>query len=316
MRAIVSLIFILLSLVTNARAVRDTVNTHQGDKVILSYTVSADGDGITIDMSRPRIIPSEALRKACKGDLEKIKVVVFDKVGNHGKVKWSGLTPSAFTVPAGLSYDQSLDGFYIFGESAPMVFTRNGASSKEIRLPLYIALWEKKQTYRIIESGARPLSVSVVAAPSRSARQSRPGTGHSQSGYETEQIEVQTTEEPDSENEDITKALNSIRMIRQLLETETELPFSQTIIMEVTNLRALQDRINDPDVLSKISDVFLDFNAKERELKEAGKDAALSAQAQQEAKLAQQKAEEEAKQKEAEEKSVSGRRNSRNALSG
>ena len=100
----------------------------------------------------------------------------------------------------------------------------------------------------------------------------------------------------------MTKALSSIRMVRQLLETETELPFSQTLTMEVQSLRALKDKINDDDVIEKINTVFIDFNQKEKELKEAQKQAALSAQAQQQALLAQQMQEEEERQRAADEK--------------
>ena len=82
---------------------------------------------------------------------------------------------------------------------------------------------------------------------------------------------------------------------------ESELPFSQTLTMEVQNLRSLKDRIKDDEVIEKINELFLDFNQKEKELKEAERQASLSAQAQQQALLAQQKQEEEERQKAAEE---------------
>lgn len=87
-----------------------------------------------------------------------------------------------------------------------------------------------------------------------------------------------------------------------MLETETELPFSQALIMEVSNLRSIQDRIRDADMIGRISDVFLAFNEKERELKDAQKQALLSAQDQEQALINQQKIEEENRLKEAEEK--------------
>lgn len=288
------IIVTLLSLAMNAKVVKDTIHTRHGDKIIINYNVSSDGDIVSIQIPRPRIIPSETLRKASKGDLEKLKVVVFDKVGNYGKVKWSGLNPSAFMVPSGMSHDYSEDGFYIFGESVPIVFTTRGVTQKEIRLPLFIAVYEKKQHYKIIESGTQSLNITIGSSTSKKRS--------SQSGTEVEQIAVHSSEELEEDNDDVTKALTSIRMIRQLLETETELPFSQTIIMELSNLRSIQDRVKDPEVLSKINDVFLEFNNKEHELKEAQKAASLSAQAQEQNLIAQQKAEEEAKMKEAEEK--------------
>lgn len=295
MRQIILMILILTTFSAMAKEVRDTLYTRQGDKVILNYNISSDGDKISILMSKSRIIPTETLWKTCKGDLDKLKVVTFDKVGDYGKVKWSGLTPSAFMVPSGLSYDRSYDGYYIFGESAPIVFQNSGNASKEIRLPIYVALYEKKQSYKIIEPCTQPLSISLNSNTSRNVRLV-------QTGSEIERIAVHSSEEIEADNDEVTKALNSIRMIRQLLGNETELPFSQTLIMEVSNLRTIQDRVKDPEVLSKINDVFLEFDAKEKELRGAEKEALLSAQAQEQALIAQQKAEEEAKAKEAEEK--------------
>ena len=279
-----------------SKEVKDTLYTRQGDKIIMSYAVATDGNRVTINVPvAPRIIPSEMLRKECKGDLSRLKAVVFDQVGNHGGVKWNGITPYAFMVPSGMSYDKSDEGYYIFGESSPMVFTKNDKSAKTVKFPVYIALYEKKRTYRLICGSSQPLNILTGSSESDGPRVSRPVS-------ELEKIAVRSDEEIEADNDDVTKALSSIRMVRQLLETETELPFSQTLTMEVQSLRALKDKINDDDVIEKINTVFIDFNQKEKELKEAQKQAALSAQAQQQALLAQQMQEEEERQRAADEK--------------
>ena len=288
------LIFVILP--SFSKEVKDTLYTRQGDKIIMSYAVATDGNRVTINVPvAPRIIPSEMLRKECKGDLSRLKAVVFDQVGNHGGVKWNGITPSAFMVPSGMSYDKSDEGYYIFGESSPMVFTKNDKRAKTVKFPVYIALYEKKRTYRLICGSSQPLNILTGSSESGGPRVSRPVS-------ELEKIAVRSDEEIEADNDDVTKALGSIRMIRQLLETETELPFSQTLTMEVQSLRALKDKINDDEVTEKINTLFIDFNQKEKELKEAQKQASLSAQAQQQALLAQQMQEEEERQRAAEEK--------------
>lgn len=293
MRSSYTFLFLMLfSLCVSGKEVRDTVYTGQGDKIILIYDIITEGNRITISLpAAARFIPTDGLRKSCKGDIQKLKAVIFDKVGNNGAVNWIGMYPSAFMVPLGMSYNASEDGFYIFGESQPLVFTRDSNSKKNIEFPIYIAVYEKKRTYRIVEKSTLPLNVNIDT----SSRSHRPES-------EVEKIAVKSTEEIDADNETVTKALSGIRMIRMLLETETELPFSETLKMEIFNLRALKEDITDVEVLEKINEVLLDYNQKERELKEEQKQASLYAQKREQERLEQEKKEEEARQKEAEDK--------------
>lgn len=290
------LALILLPLIANAKVVKDTIYTRQNDQIILSYDIAINGDNVSIKVdNKPRIIPSDNLRKACKGDLGLLKVVLFDRVGDFGKVKWNGMSPTAFMVPSGLSYDKSSDGFYILGESTPISFTKKVNDKKDVSFPLYVAVYEKKQTYKLVGSSNKPLKVSVGKSSNNRSHTVRAGT-------ETERIAIQSSEELEADNEDVARALSSMQMIRQLLASETELPFSQTLQMEIYNLRSLKDRVKDADVRERINELLLQCNDKERELKEAQKEASLAAQAQEQALIAQQKAEEEARQKDAEEK--------------
>lgn len=294
----VALLFLALILpgLASAKLVKDTIYTRQNDQIILTYDVSVNGNDVSMKIdNKPRIIPSENLRKACKGDLSLLKVVLFDRVGDFGKVKWNGMSPTAFMVPSGLTYDRSTDGFYILGESAPISFSKKNADKRDINFPLYIAVYEKKQTYKLVGSSSQPLIVSLGKSSSVSSHVVRSGT-------ETERKAIQTSEELEADNEHIAKALSSMQMVRQLLASEMEIPFSQTLQMEIYNLRSLKDRVKDADVIERINEVLLSCNDKERELKDSQREAALSAQAQEQALLAQQKAEAEARQKEAEEK--------------
>lgn len=288
------LLVLLASLTTSAKEFRDTLLTRQGDRIIVSYSLTPDGDRLLLTVPRPpRIIPSESLRKECKGDLTRLKTVVFDQVGNNSSVKWKGLTPSAFMVPAGTGYEKSDEGYYILGESSPLTFSPATGARKTVRLPVYIALYEKKRNYRIVSAASQPLSVSLTVSSAGVA---------SAGGARTERIAVTSKEELEADNDDVANALGSIRMIRQLLDTETELPFSQTLTMEVQNLRTLKDRIRNEEVTEKINELFLDLNQKERELKEAEKQASLSAEARQQALQEQQKQEAREQQQQAEEK--------------
>lgn len=298
MRCLISILAILSILSASAKEIRDTVRTSQNDKIILTYNVSSDNNQMIIDFSRPRIIPSSALNKACKGEIDKLKVVVFDRIGDFGKTKWSGLSPEAFMVPSGLSYDKTSDGYYILGESQPMEFHKQDNAKVNVRIPMYMAVYDKKQHYRIVAVSKTPLVVSSSMSGTSRAGQ-RDGN---RSGVETERIAITSSEELDADNADITGALSSIGMIKELLSRETEVPFSQTLQMEIYNLRSLKNQIKEPEVVDKINDVLLMCSDKERELKDAQNQSALSAKAQEQALIQQQKQEAVAQQRAAEEK--------------
>lgn len=298
MRCLVSALALLSILSVSATEVRDTVWTRQNDKIILIYNVTSDNGQMSIDFSRPRIIPSSASNKACKGEIDRLKVVVFDRIGDFGKTRWSGLSPEAFMVPSGLSHDKTSDGYYILGESLPIEFQNPSNTKADVKLPMYIAVYDKKQSYRIIGSSKTPLTVSSsISGPSHAGK--REGT---RGGVETERIAVTSSEELEADNADITSALSSIDMIKELLDRETEVPFSQTLQMEIYNLRSLKNQIKEPDVVNKINDVLILCSDKERDLKAAQNQSALAAKAQEQALIQQQKQEAEAQQKAAEEK--------------
>lgn len=298
MRCIISILAILSILSATAKEMRDTVWTRQNDKIILTYNVSSDNNQMIIDFSRPRIIPSSALNKECKGEIDKLKVVIFDRIGDFGKTKWSGISPEAFMVPSGLSYDKTSDGYYILGESQPIEFHKQNNAKVNVKMPMYIAVYDRKQNYRIVAVSKTPLSVSSSTSGISRAGQ-RDGN---RSGVETERIAITSSEELDADNANITSALSSIEMIKELLSRETEVPFSQTLQMEIYNLRSLKNQIKEPEVVTKINDVLLMCSDKERELKDAQNQSALAAKAQEQALIQQQKQEAEAQQKAAEEK--------------
>lgn len=299
-RAIFFLAVMALPLLAPAKMARETLYTSQGDRIVLTYDISVDGEDVTIRVdNKPQVFPGDNLRKECDGKLDRLKVVLFERVGTFGKYRWSGMSPRAFLKPSG-SYNWTGNGFFILGESSPISFTKKGPEKVDVSFPLYVAVYQKKYTYKIIRATTKPWKVACGKPPRAAAPASAPhATGRT---IETERVEIMSTKELEADNEDLLRALNSVNMVRQLLASETEVPFSQTLQMEIYNLRALKDRVTDQDVIAKINEVLLMCSQKERELKDAQNDASLSAQAQEQALAAQQKAEEEAKQKEADEK--------------
>ena len=79
---VVFFLWAISSTVLFATSVTDTLYTSRKDKIILNYGVfEEDGNVAFKILESPRIIPSEYLRRLCKGDLDRLKVVIFDRVG-------------------------------------------------------------------------------------------------------------------------------------------------------------------------------------------------------------------------------------------
>jgi len=298
MRFLVLVVGLLSLTVAHAKIVRDTVWTTQNDKIILTYNLSSNDNQLIIDFSRPRIVPSKALNKICKGEIDRLKVVVFDRVGDFGRTKWSGISPKAFMIPNGLSYTRTPDGFYILGESQVLEFNKRSQNNPNLRLPVFIAVYDKKQQYRIVAVSKKPIDISYAPAESKRTVQ----RSSVKTRTETERIAVTSSEEIEADNADITSALGSIEMVKELLARETEIPFSQTLQMEIYNLRSLKNKVTEPEIIDKINGVLMQCDDKERELKEAQNQSAIAAKAEEQALMQQQKLEAEAQQKEAEEK--------------
>lgn len=290
-RFLIVLYMVFASLYAAGEVAADTILTSYGDKVILSYNVTNDGNRTSVQIAKPRIIPSDRLRSLCKQDLKRLKVVMFDKIGNYGDVKWSGGEPRAFRVPADLSCSQSVDGFYIAGENFTLTFDRRTAERTKIELPLYIAYYEKRKSYKICEAIGEPLTVWIGGSSTKQSRSAQAGTS-------TERVAVQTTVDVEGDNADLVQVASSINTIRRLLATQTEVPFTESLRAEMNSLRELKAKVRDRDILAKIDDVIMEADAKERELKAAQKAAEIRTQA---ALVAQQKQDEETQQKEAQE---------------
>ena len=197
-------------------------------------------------------------------------------------------------VPANLSYKKNKEGFYILGQSAPIVFGKKSSKNSTVEFPVFIAVYEKKKTYKIVGRGTVALKVQI-AETTKGHRTPPEKSTH------VEHIAIHSSSELEENNGDIINALSSMDMIRQLLATANELPFSQTLQMEVYNLRMLKNRIDNQEVIEKINDVLLEYTAKEKELKEQQEADNMAAKAEEQAWLAQQKQEEEARQQKQEE---------------
>ncbi len=297
MRLIIALLTsVFVSFTSLGKEVKDTIRTPQNDKIILTYNVTNDGNNLSIDIgNHPRIIPSENLKQECKGEYDKLKVVAFDRIGDFGKVKWKGMVPKALMIPAGLNHDATSEGYYILGESQPITFSGNIYNVEDINIPLYIAIYEKKQNYKIVAASQTPLTVKPKKLTNSNAQRGQRNT-------EVERVAIHSSEEVEIDNTDITSALSSIELVKELLSRETAIPFSQTLQMEIYNLRNLKNTIKEQEIVDRINELLLQCTEKEQALKAAESSAALAAKAEEKALLEQQRQEAEAQQQAAEEK--------------
>lgn len=289
-------ILYFLPLILSAKEMTDTIYTDQSDVIILRYDIKYNEDNAAVVfLDSPRIIPGERLRKVCKGNIDRLKVIIFDRIGNLDNVRWDGVNPATFMVPANLTYKKSSNGYYVLGTSCMIRFDRRNSESSSVNLPIFIALSEKNQSFKIVRKGHVPLTIQIEKI--------NIGNGEQQVGN-TSMIPVNTFKQECEEDIDAANALSSIAMIRQLLTISDELPFSQTLQMEIYNLRSLKNKTNNQDLIDEINDVILEYTRKEALLKEKQEDDILAAEAERQALLAQEKIEKESEQKKAEEYAI------------
>lgn len=120
LKYILSLILVTCCSPLWSKTVTDTLATKLGDKVIITYSIVQSGTDITVsaNSSDIRFLPTDKLRKRCDGNLTKLKVIVFDRVGGYAATKFTGEQPKAFGMPSNVSHSKSYDGYYILGESS------------------------------------------------------------------------------------------------------------------------------------------------------------------------------------------------------
>lgn len=278
-----TLIAVLLTgvLTASARDYKDTLQSANGDRLILDYSVTQSGGKLTVKFSNVmKKLGQQSLDKYKKVD--KVAAVFFDRTGTYNDMSFDGMAPNAFMVPADLTYTASADGYFLLQDNPTLQFTATGNAQFEI--PIYLAYYKKKQQYELFSQ------VGSIKVKTTDRAASGGGTGGQQGG-----AEVITTEELIDEGmSPADEALIRMDMLRNMLGSATKV--TEELTHEAAQLRDLSAKITDESVRKQITDLLKVYDQKKQELEEQAEaqqkaEAAAAAQAQmtqQEAMMARQ----------------------------
>jgi hypothetical protein len=278
-----------------AKDVIDTLYSSDGDRIILTYSINQDGAKTTVLFTNvQKKLGSANQRKYRK--LDEVAVAIFDRTGSYNDTKFEGMTPSAFMIPAGVSYTPSDDGFFLLGDNPQLTFTTS--SEAQMSIPVYLTHYEKKRHYKVFsQCGNLEFSTKVKGGGGSGggARASR-GGGDRAANADDIIVSEELTDEGLTPTDD---AMITIANVKNQLAGVTKLPFPEDLTFQANHLRELRSKIADMEVLQDINDVLAAYDRKKAELEEGA-----AAEQQAAAAAAQQAAKEEAAAQQAKQDSI------------
>ena len=266
-----------------AKDVIDTLYSSDGDRIILTYTITQDGAKTTVLFTNvQKKLGSDNQRKYRK--LDEVAVAIFDRTGSYNDTKFEGMTPSAFMIPSGVSYNPSDDGFFLLGDNPQLTFTTS--SEAMMSIPIYLAHYEKKRHYKVFsQCGNLSFSTKVTGGGggSRASRGGSRGGGDRAANADDIIVSEELTDEGLTPADD---AMITIASVKNQLADVKKLPFPEDLTFQANHLRELRSKISDMEVLQDINDVLAAYDRKKAELEEnvANEQQAAAAAAQQAAK--------------------------------
>ncbi|MBQ0050247.1 MAG: hypothetical protein KBT12_08470 [Bacteroidales bacterium] len=303
MRKLLPLLLCALPAFLQAREVKDTIFTESKDRIIITYDVkNTDGKSVVSFLQMQKKL-STANQSQYK-DLDKVAVMFFDRVAGTD-IKIENMTPQAFIVPAGCTYEASDEGYFILQDNPSITFRTKGKEKMTLRLPIYLAYHEKKGRYKLFAKSneleiklnaaaptAKATSNANAAALSPNPKIRKKQEEHAFNADDLFEEETLTVEEDLGQNEQQLKVLGLRRDIMAMLDMQAEEGELGPTEMEelgylVQDLRKLKYEVQDEEVLLMIEET-LDAYRKAQKGKEAN--AAASAAAQQAAAQAEAKA--------------------------
>lgn len=278
-----------------AKDVIDTLYSSDGDRIILTYSINQNGEKTTVLFTNvQKKLGSANQRKYRK--LDEVAVAIFDRTGSYNETKFEGMTPSAFMIPAGVSYTPSDDGFFLLGDNPQLTFT--AGSEAQMSIPVYLTHYEKKRHYKVFsQCGNLEFSTKVKGGGGSGggARASR-GGGDRAANADDIIVSEELTDEGLTPTDD---AMITIANVKNQLAGVTKLPFPEDLTFQANHLRELRSKIADMEVLQDINDVLAAYDRKKAELEEGA-----AAEQQAAAAAAQQAAKEEAAAQQAKQDSI------------
>ena len=265
-----------------AREITDTLESSKRDRVFVTYDIVQNDGKITIEFLNARTILGRTNRNNYK-KLNEVKVLFFDRIGNHEDTEFSGINTEAFMTPSGVKYKRSEDGFFLLNDKQKISMELKSNENIELSIPVFIAHYEGKHRYKVF---SRCEDLKINLSKKKAVRVQ---------DVSTQQLTTQTItsqEEVDGTLSESDEAKIHIKIIYDLLDEQDGEEFTSELQQAISRLRVIEHSTSDQNLSSRINAVLDDCKVREKELK-ANANAAAEAAAK-EAELQAKKAQEEA----------------------
>ena len=276
-------IFLGCATLCRAEECKDTLWTTDKDRIIITYDLRYDNEGINIRFLNAKKnlgrINGNRYKKA-----ENVEVVFFDRTGVYDGMKFTNMTPEAFMVPSNLKYTKSDAGYFIVQDRPSLSFNRVGRENTVLTIPVYLAYYQGKTEHKLF-STCKSFSIELEGLESSEATDDDPSRRRP---YTPRHIET--------DDEMATKVSTQIALVMDLLDVQTKVPFTDGLQDEMTYLRSLQREVKDKQLLTKIKECLKECEQKKIELEEKASAAAKKAQIEAENAARMEKEREQARQ--------------------
>jgi len=292
MKAINVFLLILLLYVCHAlkaKEVTDTLMSTKNDRVIVTYDVTQSNGQVVVRFHGAQKKLGRTYKDKYK-KLDEVAVVFFDRVESFEDMKFTGIDTEAFITPSGIRYSTSKDGYFLLADNPTLTLNVSQSTGSKLQIPFFLAHYEGKHHYKIF-SRCENLTVNLSVKKKVETN----GDDMERSVTQT----VTTQEEMDGAFSDVDEATILVNKVTDLLDEQTEYPFTDELKQAISSLRDRSYRITDDKMSSRISEVLTACKLKEERLKSKAEDAAAAA-----ALAAEQKAQQAAERAQARQDSL------------
>lgn len=265
----VFLIILLLSVchASQAREVTDTLMSTKNDRVIVTYDVTQSNGQVIVRFHGAQKKLGRTYKDKYKR-LDEVAVVFFDRVESFEDMKFTGIDTEAFMTPSGTRYSTSKDGYFLLADNPTLTLNVSQASNQKLQIPFFLAHYEGKHHYKVF-SRCENLTVNL------SVKKKNETNGDDMERTVTQTVTTQ--EEVDGAFSDTDEATILVNKVTDLLDEQTEYPFTDELKQAISSLRDRSYRITDDKMSSRISEVLTACKLKEERLKSKAEDAAAAA---------------------------------------
>ena len=246
----------------SAREVRDTLRSDSRDKVFVTYDISYQSNDVTITFTTVK--KTLADDREGKYKLTDVKVLFFERDGEFNDDRFTGdiSTNSLREVKTDWEYERSGQG-YVWLERDTELRLQLHAVESTLSIPIYLANYEKKHTYKIIaDCGILKIHLKKENTADSYPRRS---TGmRTESTVTTEEIEVDELDEHN--NAEIADAL--MERMKDYLQQVPTASLLNDLKADYTELRRLEPTITDSELRSRISSLLQRVRDYEQEMEE------------------------------------------------